>query len=63
MFSRRHPKDAEAIGTLLHAADRALYAMKEMRPGASSMESMAGLRDGLSIATLNVYYRFHKTEF
>ena len=24
-----HPKDAETIGTLLYAADRALYAMKD----------------------------------
>jgi diguanylate cyclase (GGDEF)-like protein/PAS domain S-box-containing protein len=29
-----HPKDAETIGTLLYAADRALYAMKDKRPGA-----------------------------
>ena len=27
-----HPKDAETIGTLLYAADRALYAMKDKRP-------------------------------
>src|SRR5580692_9732895 len=27
-----HPKDAETIGTLLYAADRALYAMKDERP-------------------------------
>ena len=26
-----HPKDAETIGTLLYAADRALYAMKDKR--------------------------------
>lgn len=30
-----HPKDAETIGTLLYAADRALYAMKDKRPKAS----------------------------
>jgi diguanylate cyclase (GGDEF)-like protein len=29
-----HPKDAETIGTLLYAADRALYAMKDKRRGA-----------------------------
>jgi diguanylate cyclase (GGDEF)-like protein len=29
-----HPKDAETIGTLLYAADRALYAMKDKRPRA-----------------------------
>jgi len=29
-----HPKDAETIGTLLYAADRALYSMKDKRPGA-----------------------------
>ncbi|MGB2645057.1 MAG: diguanylate cyclase [Candidatus Acidiferrum sp.] len=29
-----HPKDAETIGTLLYAADRALYAMKDKRPEA-----------------------------
>ena len=28
-----HPTDAESIGTLLYAADRALYAMKDKRPG------------------------------
>lgn len=27
-----HPRDAETIGTLLYAADRALYAMKDKRP-------------------------------
>ncbi|MGB6683009.1 MAG: GGDEF domain-containing protein, partial [Candidatus Acidiferrum sp.] len=27
-----HPKDAETIGTLLYAADRSLYAMKDKRP-------------------------------
>jgi GGDEF domain-containing protein len=27
-----HPSDAETIGTLLYAADRALYAMKDKRP-------------------------------
>ncbi len=27
-----HPKDAETIGTLLYAADRALYSMKDNRP-------------------------------
>jgi diguanylate cyclase (GGDEF)-like protein/PAS domain S-box-containing protein len=27
-----YPNDADGIGTLLYAADRALYAMKEMRP-------------------------------
>jgi diguanylate cyclase (GGDEF)-like protein len=27
-----HPKDAETIGTLLYAADRALYAMKDKKP-------------------------------
>jgi hypothetical protein len=26
-----HPKDAEAIGTLLYAADRALQAMKDKK--------------------------------
>ncbi|MGB9465893.1 MAG: diguanylate cyclase [Candidatus Acidiferrum sp.] len=30
-----YPKDAETIGTLLYAADRALYAMKDQRPGAA----------------------------
>jgi diguanylate cyclase (GGDEF)-like protein/PAS domain S-box-containing protein len=30
-----HPKDAETIGTLLYAADRALYAMKDKRPTAA----------------------------
>ena len=30
-----HPKDAETIGTLLYAADKALYAMKDKRPGAA----------------------------
>ena len=29
-----HPKDAETIGTLLYAADKALYAMKDKRPRA-----------------------------
>lgn len=29
-----HPKDAETIGTLLYAADTALYSMKDKRPGA-----------------------------
>ena len=29
-----HPKDAETIGTLLYAADKALYAMKDRRPRA-----------------------------
>jgi diguanylate cyclase (GGDEF)-like protein/PAS domain S-box-containing protein len=29
-----HPKDAQTIGTLLYAADRALYAMKDKRPRA-----------------------------
>lgn len=29
------PKDADSIGTLLYAADRALYAMKDKRPGAA----------------------------
>jgi GGDEF domain-containing protein len=29
-----HPKDAETIGTLLYAADRALYSMKDKRPRA-----------------------------
>jgi diguanylate cyclase (GGDEF)-like protein/PAS domain S-box-containing protein len=28
-----YPKDAESIGTLLYAADRDLYAMKQKRPG------------------------------
>jgi diguanylate cyclase (GGDEF)-like protein len=28
-----YPSDAETIGTLLYAADRALYAMKAKRPG------------------------------
>jgi GGDEF domain-containing protein len=27
------PQDADTIGTLLYAADRALYAMKAKRPG------------------------------
>jgi diguanylate cyclase (GGDEF)-like protein len=27
-----YPKDADSIGTLLYAADRALYAMKEKQP-------------------------------
>jgi diguanylate cyclase (GGDEF)-like protein/PAS domain S-box-containing protein len=35
-----YPKDAESIGTLLYAADRALYAMKDKQPGAVR----AGLR-------------------
>lgn len=35
-----YPQDAETIGTLLHAADRALYAMKDKRPRAPR----AGLR-------------------
>lgn len=30
-----YPKDADAIGTLLYAADRALYAMKNKRPRAA----------------------------
>jgi len=30
-----YPKDAETIGPLLYAADRALYAMKEKQPGAA----------------------------
>jgi diguanylate cyclase (GGDEF)-like protein/PAS domain S-box-containing protein len=30
-----HPKDAETIGTLLYAADRALYAMKDRRQAAA----------------------------
>ena len=34
------PTDAESIGTLLYAADRAMYAMKDRRPGAVQ----AGLR-------------------
>ena len=29
-----YPREADTIGTLLHAADRALYAMKDKRPGA-----------------------------
>ncbi|MHB8501921.1 MAG: sensor domain-containing diguanylate cyclase [Candidatus Acidiferrales bacterium] len=29
-----HPKDAQTIGTLLYAADKALYAMKDKRPKA-----------------------------
>jgi diguanylate cyclase (GGDEF)-like protein/PAS domain S-box-containing protein len=29
------PKEAQTIGTLIYAADRALYAMKEKRPGAA----------------------------
>ena len=29
------PKEANTIGTLIYAADRALYAMKEKRPGAA----------------------------
>jgi GGDEF domain-containing protein len=28
-----YPSDADTIGTLLYAADRALYAMKAKRPG------------------------------
>jgi diguanylate cyclase (GGDEF)-like protein/PAS domain S-box-containing protein len=30
-----HPKDADTIGTLLYAADKALYAMKDNRPRAT----------------------------
>jgi diguanylate cyclase (GGDEF)-like protein len=30
-----HPKDAGTVGTLLYAADRALYAMKDKRPRAA----------------------------
>ena len=30
-----YPKDAETIGTLLYAADKALYAMKDRRPSAA----------------------------
>lgn len=33
-----HPKDAETIGTLLYAADRALYAMKDKRPEVARTE-------------------------
>ncbi len=33
-----HPKDAETIGTLLYAADRALYAMKDRRRSGVRME-------------------------
>jgi len=29
------PKEAETIGTLLYAADKALYDMKSKRPGAA----------------------------
>jgi len=43
-----HPKDAETIGTLLYAADRALYAMKDKRP--------AGARGGLApIKNANIW--------
>jgi len=33
-----HPKDAETVGTLLYAADRALYAMKDRRGSGARME-------------------------
>ena len=33
-----HPKDAETVGTLLYAADRALYAMKDRRRSGPRME-------------------------
>jgi diguanylate cyclase (GGDEF)-like protein/PAS domain S-box-containing protein len=33
-----HPRDAETIGTLLYAADRALYAMKDKRPAGARTE-------------------------
>ena len=32
-----YPKDADTIGTLLHAADRALYAMKRKQAKAASV--------------------------
>jgi two-component system, cell cycle response regulator len=35
-----HPKDAETIGTLLYAADRSLYAMKDKRPAAAHAGSV-----------------------
>ena len=34
-----YPRDADTMGTLLYAADRALYAMKDMRPDASRAAS------------------------
>jgi GGDEF domain-containing protein len=33
-----HPRDAETIGTLLYAADKALYAMKDKRPAGARTE-------------------------
>jgi diguanylate cyclase (GGDEF)-like protein/PAS domain S-box-containing protein len=39
-----HPKDAETIGTLLYAADRALYAMKDKRPRAARAAYASGSR-------------------
>jgi len=30
-----YPQDADTIGTLLYAADKALYAMKAKKPGSS----------------------------
>ncbi len=48
-----HPKDAETIGTLLYAADRALYAMKDKRPKAArsahaSASNFSVLNPGIS---------------
>jgi diguanylate cyclase (GGDEF)-like protein/PAS domain S-box-containing protein len=44
-----YPKDADTIGTLLYAADRALYGMKDRRPrgvraGTNSIENEYGLK-------------------
>ena len=36
-----YPQDADSIGTLLYAADRALYVMKDKRPRAARAGQVA----------------------
>jgi diguanylate cyclase (GGDEF)-like protein len=36
-----YPKDADTIGTLLYAADRALYAMKDKQPRAAQADHVS----------------------
>jgi diguanylate cyclase (GGDEF)-like protein/PAS domain S-box-containing protein len=40
-----YPKDADTIGTLLHAADKALYAMKRKHPRAAALSSIDNVFD------------------
>ena len=37
-----YPTDADTIGTLLYAADQALYAMKDARPGSARAAHASG---------------------